>query len=747
MESTSSGRAGDDADDGAAPGSGRRTDGAEPGDGEAPTRAPSPSPSPGTETATKRPRGDEAPAEGRQKRRASPQASRGGRARCSRAARGRETPASRDRIPRDRIPRVPGRATAGPRDRMHEGAVGEALASDAYAALVRRRLVGLHVAAGCAVADAPAADAPAAGRRRRRRRRRRRGAAAAVVATAPGGVVRVSARTRVGVTLALRSAARDPAGPAPASNCYPSRRPLTAVRELVAVPWLADLASDPERREIPEGALIHGPAGAGKTFACAAAAAPAAGPAFGAGNTSARAFELGCAGLLERDVGAALRALDGAFAGAAAFAAGRAPRRGAAAGAFYGVGLVVLDGVDAWGAKDGRRDAPALAAKKAVLCSRLRELARARARAARRRALGPKTAGHVVVCGTSRLPPGDLDGAVPPSGLAAFAVEVPKTSWAGVGARPRRRALQQAVIWPVTRRAEFDRFGIRACRGVLLHGPPGCSKTLLARATASESSCAFIALSGADVYSPYLGEAEATVRRAFAAADAATPCILFFDEIDALVCDRAGGDGRGAEARVLSTFLNCLDGASGGPRDGVVTLGATNRPHAIDRALLRPGRLETSVYVGLPGLADREAVLASTRGLPSRPASTSPRSRRGRGASPARTSARSARTARGTRSGSGPTSPRARAAATAPPGGGRAAGAGRGGAPGPPLSVAFADLVAAADAIVPSNDRSRTSPHAFERLRASTRAGGEPAGAGGASASASASSSSANSSS
>jgi hypothetical protein len=214
-----------------------------------------------------------------------------------------------------------------------EAAVDEALASDAYAALVRRRLVGLHVAAGCAVADAPAADAPAAGPAAAAAR----GAAApplaaAVVATAPGGVVRVSARTRVGVTLALRSAARDPArAPAPAPRAVEAPA-LTAVRELVAVPWLADLASDPERREIPEGALIHGPAGAGKTFACAAAAAPAAGPAFGAGRyPRVRAHELGCAGLLERDVGAALRALDGAFAGAAAFAAGPRPRAAAPA--------------------------------------------------------------------------------------------------------------------------------------------------------------------------------------------------------------------------------------------------------------------------------------------------------------------------------------------------------------------------------------------------------------------------------
>ena len=99
------------------------------------------------------------------------------------------------------------------------------------------------------------------------------------------------------------------------------------------------------------------------------------------------------------------------------------------------------------------------------------------------------------------------------------------------------------MIWPLTKRAAFAKFRLPTSRGVLLHGPPGCSKTLLAKACAHESACAFISLSGADVYSPYLGEAEATVRKAFDAADAATPCILFFDEIDALVCDRTGDSG------------------------------------------------------------------------------------------------------------------------------------------------------------------------------------------------------------
>ncbi|KAJ1448856.1 P-loop containing nucleoside triphosphate hydrolase protein, partial [Pelagophyceae sp. CCMP2097] len=188
--------------------------------------------------------------------------------------------------------------------------------------------------------------------------------------------------------------------------------------------------------------------------------------------------------------------------------------------------------------------------------------------------------------------------------------EAPSTRWADVGGqRAAKLALRQAVEWPVQRAAAFANFRLRPARGVLLHGPPGCAKTLLARAAAKEARCAFIALSGADVYSPYVGEAEASVRRAFAAAAAAAPAILFFDEVDALVCDRgAGGGGDRVEARVLATFLTCMDGVGGG-NAGVLVVAATNRPHAIDRALLRPGRLEAQVHVALPGNEDRLDVL------------------------------------------------------------------------------------------------------------------------------------------
>lgn len=194
--------------------------------------------------------------------------------------------------------------------------------------------------------------------------------------------------------------------------------------------------------------------------------------------------------------------------------------------------------------------------------------------------------------------------------LEGMRTEMPKVKWSDIGGQAEAKLkLQMAIEWPHTKKHLFERFRIEPIRGVLMYGPPGCSKTMLARACATESQAAFISLSGADVYSPFLGEAEATVRRAFDAAETATPAILFFDEIDALVTDRSvNPDAASAESRVLATFLTCLDGVSG-PRKGVVTIGATNRPHAIDSALLRPGRLETKICVGLPDKQDRVEIL------------------------------------------------------------------------------------------------------------------------------------------
>ena len=177
----------------------------------------------------------------------------------------------------------------------------------------------------------------------------------------------------------------------------------------------------------------------------------------------------------------------------------------------------------------------------------------------------------------------------------------PKITWDDISGDPggAKTALRQAIEWPRLKAREFAILGIQPCRGILLHGPPGCAKTTLARAAAGSSGVAFLSLSPAEVYaSSYVGEAERIVRQAFNLARSTSPCILFFDEIDSIFGGGGdsgggvGGNGRGnsSEARVLSTFLNEMDGVdiAGAGKDGVLVLGATNRPWTLDAALMRP---------------------------------------------------------------------------------------------------------------------------------------------------------------
>lgn len=198
----------------------------------------------------------------------------------------------------------------------------------------------------------------------------------------------------------------------------------------------------------------------------------------------------------------------------------------------------------------------------------------------------------------------------------------PTTTWDDIAgdAGGAKTALRQAIEWPRTKRKDFARLGLTAPRGILLHGPPGCAKTTLARAAAGSAGVAFLSLSPADVYaSSYVGEAEAIVRRAFSLAQSSAPCILFFDEVDSIIGSEGGnnashgmgGGGRGAsaEARVLSTLLNEMDGVDGSIQDGVLVLGATNRPDCIDAALLRPGRFDKVIYVPPPDVPARRAIL------------------------------------------------------------------------------------------------------------------------------------------
>ena len=217
--------------------------------------------------------------------------------------------------------------------------------------------------------------------------------------------------------------------------------------------------------------------------------------------------------------------------------------------------------------------------------------------------------------GDGRVRAADFERAaarVQPTVLRATARAGAHAGWAEVGGQEAAKLqLRRAVEWPLNRARALARLGVRGARGVLLHGPPGSSKTLLARAVAASVGCTFLHLSGATVYSPYVGEAEATVRATFQTAAACAPTVLFLDELDALVGSRGtaarASSSDGVQSRVLSTLLTELDGVE--RADGVVLVGATNRIDLIDSALLRPGRLDTLIQVGHPSERDRAEVL------------------------------------------------------------------------------------------------------------------------------------------
>lgn len=202
----------------------------------------------------------------------------------------------------------------------------------------------------------------------------------------------------------------------------------------------------------------------------------------------------------------------------------------------------------------------------------------------------------------------------------AFAAEVPNCSWDEIGGVAEvKKRLKMAVEWPLRYSSTFSRLGLKAPRGILLHGPPGCSKTTLVRAAACQSHVAFLRLNGADIFSCYLGEAERILRQAFASARAAAPCILFLDELDAIVGKRSTGggqtDGNGVQERVLSTLLTEMDGVVSA--SGVLVIGATNRLDLLDDALIRPGRFDDVLKVDLPDEQSRLEILRiHSSGLP-----------------------------------------------------------------------------------------------------------------------------------
>ena len=197
---------------------------------------------------------------------------------------------------------------------------------------------------------------------------------------------------------------------------------------------------------------------------------------------------------------------------------------------------------------------------------------------------------------------------VEPSATREVFVEVPNVRWEDVGGLAQvKQQLLEAVEWPLQYADLFTKACIRPPKGILLVGPPGCGKTLLAKAIATESRVNFISVKGPALISKYVGESERGVRDMFRKAKQAAPCIIFFDEIDAMVPARSagGGDAHVAE-RVLSQFLTELDGVE--ELKGVLLLGATNRMDMLDPAILRPGRFDEIVDIPLPDEEGRRLI-------------------------------------------------------------------------------------------------------------------------------------------
>ncbi|AGO12418.1 AaceriAER065Cp [[Ashbya] aceris (nom. inval.)] len=198
---------------------------------------------------------------------------------------------------------------------------------------------------------------------------------------------------------------------------------------------------------------------------------------------------------------------------------------------------------------------------------------------------------------------------VKPSAMREIFLETPKVYWSDIAGQDQlKREMEEVIELPLRGAEKLKRLRITPPKGILLYGPPGCSKTLTAKALATESGFNFFAIKGPEVLNKYVGETERTVRELFRKAKVAAPSIIFIDEIDELAKSRDEDAGSSAAANVLITLLNEIDGVE--ELNGVVVVAATNKPHIIDSALIRPGRLDKHIYVAPP---DREARLQILR--------------------------------------------------------------------------------------------------------------------------------------
>jgi len=189
---------------------------------------------------------------------------------------------------------------------------------------------------------------------------------------------------------------------------------------------------------------------------------------------------------------------------------------------------------------------------------------------------------------------------ITPTAMREVYVEVPSVRWKEVGGLEEiKNELAQSVEWPLKKPEVFKRMGITPPRGILLYGPPGCGKTLLARAVATESEANFIAVKGPEIFSKWVGESEKAIREIFRKARTAAPAIIFFDELDSIIPRRgAGYSDSGATERVISQLLTEMDGIES--LQNVLVIAATNRPDILDPAVMRPGRFDRLIDVPAP---------------------------------------------------------------------------------------------------------------------------------------------------
>src|SRR5947209_7979194 len=212
---------------------------------------------------------------------------------------------------------------------------------------------------------------------------------------------------------------------------------------------------------------------------------------------------------------------------------------------------------------------------------------------------------------------------VEPSTTREVYVEFSETTWGDIGGLEKTKSLlTEGVEWPLRFPEIYANAKVEAPRGVLLAGPPGSGKTLIARALANQCEASFISIKGAELLSKWVGESEKGIREVFRRAKQAAPCIVFFDELDALAPRRGGGNDGHVGDRVIAQLLTEMDGIEG--RAGVIVVAATNRPELIDPALLRPGRFDLIVDLHYPDEAERRAIFAvHLRGRPIAPDVTS----------------------------------------------------------------------------------------------------------------------------